>query len=112
MLTLPPELTNPSSLLFSACVALGLILGTAYRYITKQVPSTEEKITTKATDVIIAGGSFLDTTEFKEMGKDLKRIAHAIEELARLRKEQSADEEMEEKMSMLFDKLSKKLGHL
>jgi hypothetical protein len=63
---------------------------------------------TKTTDVIVAGGSFVDMTEFKSFRSDIKRCADALEELARLRRDQAREEDLEEKMIHLLERLSKK----
>lgn len=62
---------------------------------------------TKATDLIVAGGSIVDMTEFKAFRQDIKRCADALEELAKLRRMQTQEEEMEEKMMTLLDRLAK-----
>lgn len=104
---LPPELLTPGNLVTTVFVGLGLAVGAAIVYVRKNlmVPSQ-----TKTTDLIVAGGSILDMTEFREFRKDIARCANALEELARLRREQVHEEEMEEKMAHIFEKLVKRLG--
>ena len=65
---------------------------------------------TKTTDLIVAGGSIVDITEFREFRKDITRCANALEELARLRREQAHEEDLEDKMLQLLERL-KKSGH-
>lgn len=105
---LPPELLTPGNLVTTAFVGIGLAVGAAIVYVRKNlmVPSQ-----TKTTDLIVAGGSIIDMTEFREFRKDIARCADALEELARLRRDQVHEEEMEEKMTQLFDKLIKRMGH-
>lgn len=105
---LPPELLTPGNLVTTAFVGIGLAVGAAIVYVRKNlmVPSQ-----TKTTDLIVAGGSIIDMTEFREFRKDIARCANALEELARLRRDQVHEEEMEEKMTQLFDKLIKRIGH-
>ena len=105
---LPPELLTPGNLVTTAFVGIGLAVGAAIVYVRKNlmVPSQ-----TKTTDLIVAGGSIIDMTEFREFRKDISRCADALEELARLRRDQVHEEEMEEKMTQLFDKLIKRIGH-
>lgn len=62
----------------------------------------------KTTDVIVAGGSFFDTAQLADVKADIKRIANALEELVKLRRQESADEELEDRIVQLFDKLSRR----
>jgi len=62
----------------------------------------------KTTDLIVAGGSIVDITEFREFRKDIARCATALEELAKLRREQAREEDLEDKMMQLLERLRKK----
>lgn len=62
----------------------------------------------KTTDVIVAGGSFFDTAQLADVKADIKRIANALEELVKLRRQESADEELEDRIVQLFDKLNRR----
>lgn len=104
---LPPELLTPGNLLTTTFVGLGLAIGAAIVYVRKNfmVPTQ-----TKTTDLIVAGGSIIDITEFREFRKDINRCAVALEELARHRREQAQEEDMEDKMRKLLADLLKASG--
>jgi len=101
---LPPELLTPNNLLYTAFVGAGLAIGAAIVYIRKNLMTPTQ---TKPTDLIVAGGSFFDHAKVDDFKADVKRIAVALEEMAKLRREQSQEEEMEERMMRIFEKLSK-----
>lgn len=104
---LPPELLTPGNLLTTTFVGLGLAIGAAIVYVRKNLMVPTQ---TKTTDLIVAGGSIIDITEFREFRKDITRCAVALEELARLRREQAQEEDMEDKMRKLLADLLKASG--
>lgn len=101
---MPPELLTPGNLLVTAATAIGLAVGAAIVYVRKNLLTPTQ---TKTTDLIVAGGSLIDMNEFREFRKDITRCAQALEELARLRREQSREEELEEKMLNLLERIRK-----
>jgi hypothetical protein len=102
---LPPEFSNPSNLLMTAATAVGLAVGAAVVYVKNNWLKPSQA---KTTDLIVAGGSIVDMTEFRELRKDITRCAVALEELAKIRRERDAEEELEDKIEALFDKLARR----
>lgn len=104
----PNDLLKPDNLLYTVAAFVGLVLGSAIVYVRKNLLTPAQ---TKTTDLIVAGGSIVDMAEFKRFREDVTRIAVALEELARLRREQSREEEMEDKIRNLLGELLKKNGN-
>lgn len=102
---LPPELLTPGNLILTSFLGIGLAIGAAVVYVKKNLMTPTQS---KPTDVILAGGSFLDLTKFDEVKVDIKRIAVALEQLVELRRRDAADEELEDRIATLFEKFSKK----
>ena len=105
---LPPELLTPGNLLLTSFIGLGLAVGAAIVYVRKNLLTPTQA---KTTDVIVAGGSVIDMSEFRAFRQDITRCADALEELAQLRREQSREEELEEKMLTLLERLRKAERH-
>lgn len=102
---LPPELLTPGNLILTSFLGIGLAIGAAVVYVKKNLMTPTQS---KPTDVILAGGSFLDLAKFDDVKADIKRIAIALEQLVELRRRDAADEELEDRIATLFEKLSKK----
>lgn len=106
---LPPELLTPGNLILTSFLGIGLAIGAAVVYVKKNLMTpTQSTPSSESTDVILAGGSFLDLTKFDEVKVDIKRIAVALEQLVELRRRDAADEELEDRIATLFEKFSKK----
>lgn len=99
---LPPELLTPNNLVLTFFVGLGLAVGACVVYIRKNLLMPSQA---KPTDVIVAGGSFFDHAKLDDMKADIKRIAVALEEMTKLRREQIQEEEMEERMAAMLKNL-------
>ena len=98
----PKELLTPDNLLLTSFVGIGLAIGAAVVYVRKNLLMPSQA---KATDLIVAGGSFFDSAKLDDMKADIKRIADALENMAELRRELAKEEAMEERMASMLKRL-------